>query len=131
MLQFVPITVGFTSGAICKYDNSVQVKGAPPSIVFTLAWIFNYLAIGYCWSKDRSRDWIYIANVLLSSLWLYFYNCKQDKKAALYCLLGFLLTLMLAYSTATGTNCKMLLSCVIVWSIFATMLNYQSLEDAS
>ena len=127
MIRLLPLLIGFTFGAICCYDKSNIVKGAPPSYVFMLAWIFNYLALGHCWVKDMDSTLIYIANIVCSMLWMYFYNCKDNKQAALYSLLAFLLTLMFAYTTAKDIRCKLLLCCIIVWSIFAIMMNYDSL----
>lgn len=133
----LPGVVGFMSSFLFPIKSSAgaSIPARPPSVVFIIAWIINYIILGLVWAWS-SRDSSVAIHILMAStlftqfLWTIFYNLGF-KRAALYVLL---IVLIIALMTLVFVQeLDPLISIVsipyVVWIFFATLLNYSEVNQ--
>lgn len=128
-----------------KKNSGSILKATPPSYVFGIVWSVLYICIGYSWWLIRSHDQnslfgikiadaLFIVNQLAINLWLYYYNCRNDKRSALYTFLVAIATtiMIIIYGILYLKNQSwwsyMLMVPYLVWLLFAQQLNFHILE---
>ena len=126
----LPAVMGFTISGICKFsrNESSSISIAPPGYVFGIVWPILYVIIGYSWLteyKNKYVDVVFLTNTLISGLWLYLFNCQNNKRLSLYLMLVIIATSLMMIQTSKKLTNKILLCCYTTWLIFAMLLNIQ------
>jgi tryptophan-rich sensory protein len=127
----LPAGIGFLTGALCPLRNAgSSIPARPPGYVFGIMWTLLYILVGLAWIYASRIHWMYdvafLALSLLLASWTVVYGCGNGKKAALYILLLNLLAATMITISLVLHGCFWALSLVplVIWLIFATMLNY-------
>jgi translocator protein len=131
--QYIPVIIpgllGFISAMFCnvKKDSGVNVSFRPPAIVFSIVWPILYVLLGLSWFYSRKdnrmlSDIFYILLTLSLCLWIFVYSCKNDKKAGVYVIVISIIFALLSYTVAP-LNSKLMITPLIGWLFFATLLN--------
>lgn len=135
---FVPIAIGFLAGWLCPVkDAGAAIPARPPPYVFGIAWAILYILIGIAWvyasRTNRMYDIAFPALVIVLAAWSYTYGCRSNERGALYVLLlSLLITLMILVSmTVDGNRFGLCLVPLVVWLIFAGMMNYTIVNETS
>lgn len=130
---FIPAILGFATSGICKIgkDAGASVLVRPPPWVFGIVWIILYAFFGFSWffaNKDavENKIGINIANSSLAfilALWIIVYGCLRSRIGGVYVLLTSLLAGLVVYTLAPSLRSKLLICPLMVWLLFATLLN--------
>lgn len=133
MTEYIPIILpsllGYGTAMFCKVnkDSGATVSLRPPSIVFSIVWPILYLMLGFSWfyarqNKNITADIFCTTLILLLSIWLIVYSCKNNKKMAIYVLV--LSVIVSLFACISGNfQSRILILPLIAWLIFATILN--------
>ena len=126
----LPGLVGFLISAMCRFTKgeSTEIKIAPPPFVFGIVWPILYLIIGYAWVteyKNKYVDIVFIINLVFSGLWLYTFNCKNNKRLALYLILVLIASSLMMIQACTKLPNRIILCLYSTWLIFAMVMNTQ------
>lgn len=143
----LPMLFSFIMSFLCpiKKNSGTILNATPPSYIFGIVWPILYLCIGYSWWLIGGNDSntilsikistiLFMVNLIAINLWLYFYNCKNDKRSALYTFLVAIATtiMIIIYTILYLKNHKwwsyMLMVPYLVWLLFAQQLNFHILE---
>jgi benzodiazapine receptor len=134
ILLFTPMITGFVTSMIWKVGPSAgaNVPARPHPIVFGIVWPILYILMGIAWIKLRkdngiSNDILFGIITLLLCLWIviYYYN----KKGGLYVILLCYLAVLLAIIHNSKNKNSLLIVPLLVWLIFATMLNFTEVNQ--
>tara|TARA_Y100000389_G_C17466422_1_gene526072 strand:+ start:3919 stop:4341 length:423 start_codon:yes stop_codon:yes gene_type:complete len=120
----LPLISGYTVSAFCGPTKSsgASVKFRPPSWVFGVVWPILYILIGLAWINSKRYTYYFFTLIILLNLWLITYVCQKNKLGGVYILLLSLLCTLFIY-TSVEKYSKYLISPLIVWLFFATLLN--------
>lgn len=138
IVRFIlPAGIGFLTGALCPLRSAgSSIPARPPGYVFGITWTLLYILVGLAWIFASRLHWMYdvafLALSLLLASWTVVYGCGNDKKAALYILLlNLLAAAMVTLSLVLhGSFWALALVPLVIWLIFATMLNYSEVNSA-
>tara|TARA_R110002074_G_scaffold122387_1_gene257045 strand:+ start:994 stop:1449 length:456 start_codon:yes stop_codon:yes gene_type:complete len=130
----IPTVVGFTTSMFCNVGKEAgeSVKFRPPSYVFGIAWTILYICLGLSWffsNKDGKDANKLLINIMFSlvilalTMWLVVYACGKNKLGGIYVLLLSVLMTLGAYTVAPTTLSKLLICPLLIWLMFATLLN--------
>ena len=125
---FTPAVTGFGTSALCKMDETSgeSVDFRPPGWVFGVVWPVLYLLIGISWiyasRKSNINNWFYILLTALLMSWIIVYSCRNNKKGAVYILLGSIIVSLLCFSVGDKIS-KLCISPLIGWLLFAMIMN--------
>ena len=114
-----------------KYINSRKPSWFPPTFLFGLIWTILYLLYSYSWYKaPDSLNWIFILNMVLNVLWCFLFFGISKWEYALISLIALdsvmLQQIMLYYKYDVFAST--LLIPYLLWSCFATFLNYTMIK---
>ncbi len=130
---FVPSLLGYGTAMFFKIGNQAgeNVSFRPPAIVFSIVWPILYILLGLSWYFSRQKkpllsDIFYISLIIFLSLWIVIYS--NNKKNAIYILLLSIVFALLSYTVADLKG-KLLITPLIVWLIFATILNIFEVQN--
>ena len=118
-----------------KGDAGSSVPSRPPGWVFGIVWPILYLLIGLAWVQLRKQkdqqmvDLLFGLLVFALNTWIVVYSCKKKKKSALYVILISLVISMALWGYSVGTNQMFYLTPLVVWLLFATMLNFTEVNN--
>jgi tryptophan-rich sensory protein len=133
LILFFPIVVGYVTSAFCKIkkESGENVKFRPPSITFTIIWPILFLLIGFSWIYSiRASKYNYISYgilIALLSVYIILYGCKDNSQAGVYVLLFTLVNAIIIMSLNNFLG-RCLFTPVMVWLLFATLLNTQQVQ---
>jgi benzodiazapine receptor len=113
-------------------DSGVQINARPPSYVFAVVWTILYILLGISWVHSRNCkcnnskivDTLYITLIALLNYWIVKYGCDKDPKSALFILPFTILLTLILIVYSLGTASSYLLLPLLVWLIYAMLLNY-------
>jgi len=136
----IPVVVGFTTSMFCnvRSDAGKSVKFRPPDYVFGIAWSILYMCLGFAWffsNKYGKRENKVLINIMFSlvvlslSSWLIVYACGKNKKGGIYVLLLSVLMTLGAYTVSPTTLPKLLICPLLIWLMFATLLNVFEVQN--
>jgi benzodiazapine receptor len=133
----LPNIAAILTSSQCKMDKSTASSNParPPSIVFGIVWPILYIMIGVSWVNTRyykpepMTDALYVLLNVLLNLWIVYYSCKKDIKGALYILVLCILATLILIVYGNGYLSTYLLLPLLVWLLFATMLNYTEVQN--
>jgi len=128
-LIIIPLVLGYLAQMFCKVgkDAGSSVKSRPPPILFAIVWPILYLMLGTSWMLALEEKISVLAIVLYSLLslvlasWIIVYGCLNSKKVSAIILVLCLALAFACFSIGNKYN-KLLLSPLIAWLIFATIL---------
>ena len=130
---FVPSLLGYGTAMFFKIGNQAgeNVSFRPPAIVFSIVWPILYILLGLSWYFSRQKktllsDIFYISLIIFLSMWIVVYS--NNKKNAIYILLLSIVFALLSYTVADLKG-KLLITPLIVWLIFATILNIFEVQN--
>ena len=134
LFLILPQILGLTSSLFCPMirNNDIYSKAQPPGWVFGVVWPILYLFVGYTWMISRQHnttiaDILFVSNMVCINLWIYLFNCRNNKVAALWTFIPSIATaIMCLMFVANATNSwwpSALLAPYISWLIFASQLN--------
>ena len=130
----LPAIIGFTISRLCKFSKtqSKSIRIAPPGFVFGIVWPILYIIIGYSWMteyKNKYVDIVFLINAVSSGLWLYLFNCRNNKRLSLYLMLVIIATSLMMILTSKQLLNKILLCCYTTWLLFAMLMNSQLVKN--
>jgi tryptophan-rich sensory protein len=133
LIGATPLVTGLLMGSICPTRQRTVPSAQPPSWVFGVVWPLLYIALGVAWVRARrvsNVDALFLLIVGSLLLWQYLFSCRGEQRLALYTLVG---SIALVLATALYINradplSSALLAPLLAWLVFATMLNYSSVE---
>jgi tryptophan-rich sensory protein len=133
VIFFIPLLSGFLSSMICKIksDSGSIVKAIPPSYMFGIIWFILYILMGFSWLYSRKKnnennitDLLFSLLIISLFLWIFFYSCRNDKKAALYIIpLSMMITIFILINTPNFYIVPLL-----IWLLFAFLLNFEEVN---
>jgi translocator protein len=128
----LPGLIGFTISGICQFSQTEAriIDISPPGFVFGIVWPILYIIIGYAWLTEYTNkyvDSVFLINTLCSGMWLYLFNCRNNKRMSLYLLLVIIATSLMMIQTCSLLPNRLLLCCYTTWLLFAMLLNSQLL----
>lgn len=131
---FLPALIGFTVSSLCRFSRieSNTIDIAPPAFVFSIVWPLLYLIIGYAWEteyKNKYVDYVFLINMIFSGLWIYLFNCKNNKRLSLYLLLIIIASSIMMIQTSNKLINKILLSFYTTWLLFAMLMNSRLISN--
>ena len=129
-------------------NRAPKSKTAPPGYVFGIVWTILYALLGYVVarlfymyrkSSGNNRHVIMAALIFgvlafgTSIYWVYLFGCKHKPRQALYVLLAFVFLVMMHLYLVAQLNVVLgaLTVPLMVWSIFALMMNHQIVNDTT
>jgi tryptophan-rich sensory protein len=74
-------------------------------------------------------DILFFLLIIALNSWLFFYSCLKKKKIALYILLISLVFVLAIWGYSIGTVYMFYLTPLVVWLIFACMLNFTEINN--
>lgn len=132
----LPALIGYSSSAFCKIGKNAgeDVPIRPPSVVFGVMWPILYLLLGISWlvawkGVEGNKKHLILVHVfyslltLLLAAWIVVYGCGKNKKGAIYVILASIAAGIMAYTAAQDTVSKILIVPLLVWLLFALLLN--------
>ena len=126
-----PAILGYSAATICNIGNNAgkDIPFRPPSWVFGIVWPILYLLLGYSWVITKSPYTIPVYTLLsvLLAMWIVVYGCKKNKKESLYILIASVATSIAAFGISPP-KAKLMLSPLITWLGFATLLNSHDID---
>ena len=131
LLLIIPLIAIYTSSLICPVsaNSGNKVSFRPPGYIFAIIWPILLLLLGFAWyeiNKFRDRkllnNSIFILLIIFLCLWQVFYSCLDNKITSIYIIFLALLLSIMAY-TVSGLNSKLALCPLIIWLLFAGLLN--------
>ena len=130
----LPALIGFSISRICKFSQieSKSISIAPPGFIFGIVWPILYIIIGYAWIteyKNEYVDLVFLINAVCSGLWLYLFNCRNNKRLSLYLILVLIASSMMMIHTSSQLTNKVLLCCYTTWLLFAMLMNSQLVKN--
>jgi translocator protein len=123
-----PFITGYATSAVCGMDQTAgsNVTFRPPGWVFAIVWPVLYVLIGLSWilahRLDPMNSFAYGTLNLLLVMWLMVYSCAGNKEFGLYVLLATIITCIWCMYIG-DINSRILISPLILWLVFATVLN--------
>jgi tryptophan-rich sensory protein len=138
MTEYIPIILpsllGYGTAMFCKVtkDSGINVSIRPPPIIFSIVWPILYLMLGFSWfyarkNKNVTSDLFYTMLILLLSVWLIVYSCKNNKKLGIYVLIFSIIASIFACISGNFKS-RILILPLIAWLIFATILNIMEVK---
>jgi benzodiazapine receptor len=135
LIILLPSLFGYISALFCKVRNTSgsSVSFRPKSPVFSIAWIILYILLGLSWYYvlEENINTLNIVSYLILNiflcLWLYFYACKNEKINAIY-ILVICFTLSIFCYTLGNLKSKLLITPLIGWLFFATLINVAEVQ---
>lgn len=136
ILLFTPMITGFVTSMIWKVGSSAgaNIPARPPPAVFGIVWPILYILMGLAWIRLRDDkenklyvDIMFSIITFLLCLWIvtYYYSKRGGLYVILFCYLAVLLTIV--YNNKNKNS--MLIVPLLVWLMFATMLNYTEVNQ--
>lgn len=129
-----PMAFGFIMSRVCPRRGDPTVLAAqPPGFVFGIVWPILYAFIGVAWmlskrAKVPGADILFLLNMVFINAWIWFYECKNNKKAALWTFVPSIATaMMMMFLVFQGTNkwwSAGLLAPYVAWLVFASQLSF-------
>ena len=127
-------------GGLASYFTNVGLKGHkylsakkpswyPPGYVFGIAWSIIYFLYAYSWTQASyypDINSLFSINMILNFLWCFFFFYGENWNLALVILLTLcgVLVLQMYSFYKYNTIATLLLIPYLLWSLFATFLNY-------
>lgn len=139
LLEYFPIIIpglsGYLTSMFCNVSKTsgAEVSFRPPAFVFGIVWAILYLLFGFSWYCSRKEkdkmlvDIFFSMLVIILNLWIYVYSCKNNKKDAIYILVLSIVFSLLCYTVGNFIS-KLLIVPLIVWLLFATLINIFEVE---
>jgi len=129
---WAPMTSGFLMSALCPImkDEGITSSLRPPSYVFKIVWPILYILLGLSWTNTKSNslnDWMHGVCTFLLTLWIYVYNCKDNKRGGAYIIACLIAMLTLLVSLHEDKLSKVYLTPLIAWLTIAYQLNLNTI----
>ena len=120
----LPLITGYSVSAFCSpgKKSGANIKFRPPAWLFGIVWPILYILIGLAWVNSKEQILYFSALIFLLCLWSVVYSCQNNKKGGIYIIFLSLLCLLFLYTNVNKLS-KNLLSPLIVWLLFAGLLN--------
>ena len=125
--------VGFLISNFIDYNELQKPFLAPPSITFPIVWSILYLMMGISYGilkdndlVDSEIDFIYYLQLFFNALWpIAFFIFKWRLFAGIWIIiLGILIAIMIVKFYAKNKVAGLLQIPYLLWTIFATYLNF-------
>ena len=126
---YTPILTGYALSMFCKIpkNSGSNLPQRPPAFVFKIVWPILYILLGLVWSKSYTQkylDMIFAFITFLLCLWIFVYNCKNNKKYGIY-IIAYTIASVICSMTLNNNNIsKILLIPLLAWLIIAYQLNW-------
>ena len=125
----IPAIISYAVIAKCPMKKSDKTGVKIDPIVFKIVWPILFLCLGVAWYKTLKvksnkliRNGLFTLVSVGFGLWLYFYNCKNNKQVSMIILVSILASLM-ALRSLSPPEASVLLSPVSAWIVFAIVLS--------
>ena len=125
--------IGFIISKFMDYNTLVKPPLAPPSILFPIVWTILYVLMGVSYGMLRLKsltsqeiDSIYYGQLFVNALWpIAFFVLKWRLFSALWIiLLAVLVAIMVSKFYKKDKTAGLLQIPYLIWTIFATYLNF-------
>jgi benzodiazapine receptor len=135
----LPTIASLVTSKFCPMgkEAGVKINARPPPYVFAVVWTILYILMGLSWVTSRNCkckdnniiDTLYVTLIVLLNFWVVKYGCNKDKKGALYILPFTILVTLILIVYSLNTISSYLLLPLLVWLIFAMLLNYTEVNE--
>lgn len=128
LIILIPSILGYSLSALCPVSKNAgkSVPFRPPSYVFAIVWPILFLCLGismmFAFRKNIKLFWLYIITTLFIVSWIVFYSCLENKLIASIVLILSVLLIGLCIFFSDTTQ-RILMSLLLLWCIFASVLN--------
>lgn len=123
----LPLFIIYLFSFFCSVPKSSgeNIPFRPPGYIFGIAWFILLTLLGLSWYNSLNeilQNTLYLLLIISLCLWIFVYSCKNDKINSVYIILVSLLLSTYIY-TLTGLNSKLFIIPLIIWLLFALILN--------
>jgi benzodiazapine receptor len=139
ILVLLPAVVGYGTQIACDVGKNAgeTVLFRPPSWAFGVIWPILFLMLGISWAiaarvgtNQILTMSVYGLTTLLLGVWIVVYGCAKNKKAAAWVLLLAVAAGIASFGQGNGAS-KALISPLVVWALFALIMNTTEVQDDS
>lgn len=125
--------VGILTSKVTDYNNLVKPFLAPPSILFPIVWTILYILMGISYGILRTKslidskiNQIYYTQLFINAFWpiLFFYLKLRLFSFIWIILLDILILVMIVQFYRKNTKAGLIQLPYLLWSLFATYLNF-------
>lgn len=132
LIILIPSILGYSLSALCPISKSAgrSVPFRPPSYVFAIVWPILFLCLGISMMiafRNNKLFWLYILTTTLIVSWIVFYSCLKNKLIGSFVLILSVLLIGICIFFS-GTLQRILMSLLILWCIFASVLNIYEIK---
>ena len=133
LIILIPSILGYSLSALCPISKSAgkSVPFRPPSYVFAIVWPILFLCLGIsmmiAFRNNKKLFWLYILTTILIVSWIVFYSCLKNKLIGSFVLILSVLLIGICIFFS-GTLQRILMSLLILWCIFASVLNIYEIK---
>lgn len=127
----LPLVLGYLLSSLCpmRSRSGRELAYRPPPIVFAIVWPVLYILLGLSmWRCCRHHPSVpvlglYVLLLIMLNLWQFFFGCRRDQQASLYCLLLAVTLTVMIMGFVEDRYTWVMLSPLLVWLLFATQMN--------
>ena len=125
--------VGFIISGNMDYNSLIQPKLAPPAILFPIVWTILYFLMGLSYAiitiysdLDSDVKTIYYSQLIVNLIWPIIFFVMKNRLLALIwiILLLILITIMIVKFYKKNKVASLIQIPYLLWTIFATYLNF-------
>ena len=133
LIILIPSILGYSLSALCPVSKNAgkSVPFRPPSYVFAIVWPILFLCRGIsmmiAFRNNKKLFWLYILTTILIVSWIVFYSCLKNKLIGSFVLILSVLLIGICIFFS-GTLQRILMSLLILWCIFASVLNIYEIK---
>ena len=133
LIILIPSILGYSLSALCPVSKNAgkSVPFRPPSYVFAIVWPILFLCLGIsmmiAFRNNKKLFWLYILTTILIVSWIVFYSCLKNKLIGSFVLILSVLLIGICIFFS-GTLQRILMSLLILWCIFASVLNIYEIK---
>jgi len=134
LIVLIPSVLGYGLSMICPVSKNAgnEVPFRPPSYVFAIVWPILFILLGIsmmlAFRMNTKLFWLYFITTVVIVSWTFFYSCLGNKEAGTIILILSVLLIGCCMFFSNNTQ-RVLLSFLLIWCIFATVLNIYEIQE--
>jgi len=118
-------------GQVCPMQkDKMKLAQQPPGYIFGIVWTILNLFTGYALkvaleSNNRLLLISVILQMIFTNMWLYYYNCQEDKKSGLYIIALSLAATMAIKENSNDVFVRNSMILYTTWLFYAFAMNFE------
>ena len=132
LIILFPSILGYSLSSICPVskNSGIKVSFRPPSYIFAIVWPILFLLLGIsmmiAFRNNINLFWLYFLTTIIIVSWIVFYSCLGNKNIGAYTLIFSVILIGICIFFSKPLQ-RILMSFLLAWCIFATILNLYEL----